>query len=123
MGLRNAPHPFLLFTAQKPNRINIKNCCQKLGPVAMYEHCKIHHCSNGEKVRYDAIGYRNGLGRVVLMKTTLPEFGVGRIALVPDKCMWKNPTAHHDTRSFERDKVQQVTYRQATPEWFVARRE
>ena len=61
----------------------------------MYEATKTISRTNGQPVQCNAIGYRNGLGRVVLMRTNITGFGVGEVELVPSLYAPKKDTAKH----------------------------
>lgn len=92
-------------------------------PLPLMKH-GMFECGKGKRARVDAIAYRSGLGRVALLRTSVPEFGLGCYSLVPSK---KVPRLNRDDNDHELfamfiNNVIIATERQATPEWFVARR-
>lgn len=95
------------------NQINV----QEYGAFAVYE-------ASGTVggVRQDAIAYRNGLGRVAFMRTTLPRFGIGQISLISSKKKHNFSNAKNALLQEFESKVIIATHTQASPEWFFARR-
>ena len=87
------------------------------GSGAVYEATKTISRTNGQPVQCDAIGYRNGLGRVVLMRTNITGFGVGEVELVPSLYAPKKDTAkHYLITDFETNHVTIATTTQGIKE-------
>jgi hypothetical protein len=93
---------------------------QEYGAFAVYE-----ASGTFSSACHDAIAYRNGLGRVAFMRTTIPKFGKNQITLIPTKKKLidtGNTAENKSIQLFEDKNIIVATHTQASPEWFFARR-
>ena len=122
---RDASIPFL-YGESKRKILPTQKKIQEEGTAALYGATKTIRRSNGTPVRCDAIGYRNGLGRVVLMRSNLANFGVGEVELVPTHVARKKKKKESEDNDmllrFETSWVVIATTTQERPEWFYARK-
>jgi hypothetical protein len=111
---RTKTFPFIFGLGSKAgNQIDV----QEYGAFAVYEASDSTNRNN-----VDVSAFRNGLGRVALMRTTVEQFGNGRIALIPSKKKYHFAADKHDLIQQFEGNVIIATHTQSSPEWFFARR-
>jgi hypothetical protein len=137
---RQKSFPFTFGQKPGPNRVLI----EEFGAPTCYWAAKEIMSQDGLKTQY-ALAYRNGLKRVVLMSTTLPECGPGRytfftrshsfqalksahLFMLPGDGESLDGEIERDKqmikqiwREFEETKVLRMTSEQRCPEWFLLR--